>query len=294
MAIARFGRQVKRSYQSFGFCVKLTAVVILGLCFVVTWSVFSPSSYSVTSQRETFDDIAEPISGNGKKFNGREVEVHPKKEEPVKREENEGEKSLKSESGVKEEKKEVKLDDGGEKGNGGGDGKGKEKGEDLEVPKEVEEEKNNKDSDHGAEGEDLKKEEEEENADRERGEGFEEKVNEEVEAGVDMVSDDGLDQEAQEKVDDDGGGRSSATVKKNKNLGPLFDPKAHYTWQLCNTRSKYNYIPCIDIESAARKVQSYRHHERICPKAHQLCLVPLPPDGYEIPVSWPESMSKVK
>nr|GMD99323.1 probable methyltransferase PMT28 [Ipomoea batatas] len=184
MAIARFGRQVKRSYQSFGFCVKLTAVVILGLCFVVTWSVFSPSSYSVASQRETFDDIAEPISGNGKKFNGAEI---------------------------------------GEKGN----------------------------------------------------------------EEVDMVSDDGLDQEPQEKVDDNGGS------KKIKKLGPLFDPKPHYTWQSCNTRSKHNYIPCIDIESAARKVQSYRHHERSCPKAHQLCLVPLPPDGYETPVSWPESMSKI-
>nr|GMD98481.1 probable methyltransferase PMT28 [Ipomoea batatas] len=283
MAIARFGRQVKRSYQSFGFCVKLTAVVILGLCFVVTWSVFSPSSYSVASQRETFDDIAEPISGNGKKFNGAEFGVHPKKEEPVKREKKkEGEERLKAESGENEEKKEkneLKLDDGG------GKGKGEEKGEglELEVPKEVGEEKK-KDDDHGLEGEDSKKEEDEENGgDVDQGEGFEEKGNEEV----DMVSDDGLDQEPQEKVDDNGGS------KKSKKLGPLFDPKPHYTWQLCNTRSKHNYIPCIDIESASRKVQSYRHHERSCPKAHQLCLVPLPPDGYETPVSWPESMSKI-
>lgn len=52
-------------------------------------------------------------------------------------------------------------------------------------------------------------------------------------------------------------------------------------------------IPCIDFESASGKLQNYRHHERSCPKAPQMCLVPLPPGGYETPVSWPESKSKV-
>ncbi|GMP44987.1 hypothetical protein CsSME_00013686 [Camellia sinensis var. sinensis] len=56
MAIARFGRQAKRSY---GFCVKMTAVAVMGLCFILIWSLFSSSS-SVVSQRSTFADIAEP------------------------------------------------------------------------------------------------------------------------------------------------------------------------------------------------------------------------------------------
>lgn len=81
--------------------------------------------------------------------------------------------------------------------------------------------------------------------------------------------------------------------KKQKFKGPLFDPKAEYSWKMCSTRSKHNYIPCIDIEVASKRVQSYRHHERSCPKNAVMCLVPLPHDGYETPVSWPKSREKI-
>ena len=81
--------------------------------------------------------------------------------------------------------------------------------------------------------------------------------------------------------------------KKQKFKGPLFDPKGEYSWKMCSTRSKHSYIPCIDIEVASKRVQSYRHHERSCPKNAVMCLVPLPHDGYETPVNWPESREKV-
>ncbi|RAL53633.1 hypothetical protein DM860_012248 [Cuscuta australis] len=255
MAMSRFGRQVKRTYQTYGFRLKLTAVVILGLCFVVIWSAFSPSSYSVTSQREIF---AEPISGNRKKAaTGFEAE---------KREDKRVEKS---ESGLKE----LKLDDGRKNGS---DGEGK--GGILEVPKEVEGEKD-KESGQGSEA-----------TPRE-----EVVVEEEEQAGENGNGEDEFDREAVMEVeeDEDTGGAG----RKNKKLGALFDPKEHYSWELCKTRSKHNYIPCIDMaDSGGGKARSYRRHrERSCLRAaaHQMCLVPLPPDGYKTPIGWPESMSKI-
>ncbi|KAK8556400.1 hypothetical protein V6N13_064434 [Hibiscus sabdariffa] len=59
MALDRFGRQVKRQH---GVCVKMTAVAILGLCFIFVWSMFSSPSTSGTVQRESFDDIAELVA----------------------------------------------------------------------------------------------------------------------------------------------------------------------------------------------------------------------------------------
>ncbi|XP_024976030.1 probable methyltransferase PMT28 isoform X2 [Cynara cardunculus var. scolymus] len=81
--------------------------------------------------------------------------------------------------------------------------------------------------------------------------------------------------------------------KKQKFTGPLFDPKAEYGWKLCSTRSKHNYIPCIDFEATSKRMKSYRHHERSCPKNPLMCLVPLPHEGYRTPVSWPESREKI-
>ncbi|CAH9078128.1 unnamed protein product [Cuscuta epithymum] len=251
MAISRFGRQVKRAYHTYGFRLKLIAVVILGLCFVVIWSVFSPSSYSVTSQRETF---AEPISGNIKKEKVTGIEVEKKDEK----------RHVKSESGVKE----LKLDDGGKKGSSG-----EVKGEIFGVPKEVDEDKKD-DSDKRSVA--PPKEEEEE----------EEVKEEEEESG------NGEDVKEEDEEEEEGGGAG----KKNKKLvGTLFGPNAHYSWELCNTRSKHNFIPCIDIdESGGGKVKRYRRHpERNCRRANQMCLVSLPPYGYQTPVGWPESMSKI-
>lgn len=135
-ALTRFGRKVKGSYQSYGLGVKLAAVVILGLCFVFIWSVFSPSSYSVAYQRDTFDDIREPISSANRK------KVTPlvpstKKEQPHN-------KKLKHRSSSGEKKKRVDRSSLPSKSGGWhkNDKSGvdrKRKGEDLKLPEKVDE-----------------------------------------------------------------------------------------------------------------------------------------------------------
>ncbi|KAG5613313.1 hypothetical protein H5410_024594 [Solanum commersonii] len=330
-ALTRFGRKVKGSYQSYGLGVKLAAVVILGLCFVFIWSVFSPSSYSVAYQRDTFDDIREPISSaNRKKVTSlvpstKKVQPHNKK---LKHRSSSGEKkkrvdrsSLPSKSGgwhkndksgvdrkrkgedlklpkkadeVKEQELEGSETDVLEKENEEekiGNDKQEEEKKVVEV-KENEKEKtenNSKQEGEGVDGKETEKEEIESNKEEE-GEG--EGTVDGNEGNGELANTEELDQESAEKVEDEDE-KAKDNGKKDKNLGPLFDPKAHYTWNLCSTRSKHNYIPCIDFESASGKLQNYRHHERSCPKAPQMCLVPLPPGGYETPVSWPESKSKI-
>ncbi|KAK6792908.1 hypothetical protein RDI58_011989 [Solanum bulbocastanum] len=135
-ALTRFGRKVKGSYQSYGLGVKLAAVVILGLCFVFIWSVFSPSSYSVAYQRGTFDDIREPMSSaNRKKV--KSLVPSTKKEQPhnkkLKHRSSSGEKkkrvdrsSLPSKSGVWHKNDKSGVDR-------------KRKGEDLKLPKKADE-----------------------------------------------------------------------------------------------------------------------------------------------------------
>lgn len=289
MAIARFGRQVKRSYQSYGFCVKLSATVILGLCFVIVWSVFS--SFSVTSQRETFDDIAEPVSAasNGKvsNFGVHSEKIVPKKEKEGDKQRFEsglGDKDKKIINGsvpLKSEKKPKILNADG--GGNGGDGNSKLSKRDAEnknredvgsevVKEEVTREKDDDDEGNDKEGNDAD------------GDG---NANESVEEDANFINAEELDQEASEE--DNGGSRKA----NKKTLGPVFDPKKRYTWKLCNTRSKHNYIPCIDIESATGRLQSYRHRERSCPRSAVMCLAPLPRDGYGTPVRWPESKVKI-
>ncbi|OMO91288.1 hypothetical protein COLO4_18481 [Corchorus olitorius] len=77
MALARLARKVKRPH---GVCIKMTAVAILGLCFIFVWSMFSSPSASVTVQRESFDDIAEPVASGTRvsksKGNVNELEKH--------------------------------------------------------------------------------------------------------------------------------------------------------------------------------------------------------------------------
>ena len=102
-----------------------------------------------------------------------------------------------------------------------------------------------------------------------------------------------VDQESEEKLEDDGGELEKKGRKREKVKGPVFDPKANYHWKSCSTRSKHNYIPCIDMEVGSGRVQQYRHRERSCPRSPPMCLVPLPPDGYDPPVHWPESKEKV-
>ncbi|KAK4390693.1 putative methyltransferase PMT28, partial [Sesamum angolense] len=258
MAIARFGRQVKRSYQSYGFCVKLSAVVILGLCFVLVWSLFS--NFSVTSQRESFDDIAEPVSALNWKVS--DFQTHSNKIEPKKGQESD---DRRFRSGLDDKDKKIN--------NGSVPLKPEKKPENL----------NTKASGKSGDGNSKLPERggEKENQENEGSEV--EEVIKEMRTMKGMIK--------KEAVDEDDGG--SRNRRKKKKLGPLFDPKVQYTWKLCNTRSKHNYIPCIDIETATGRLQSYRHHERSCPRSAVMCLVPLPHDGYGDPVHWPESKMKI-
>lgn len=290
MAIAaRFGKQAKRSY---GVCIKTTAVAILGLCFIFIWSVFSSSYSSVTTQRSTFGEIAQPVSSN-RGIRNTQIDSSKKKEEK---------------GGVFEgdeiKKKKFESDLEKKKGNGvsvngsvslANDGHKKEKeivkekieGKGRKLPK-----KANKEEDQSfneSENEEVQKEKEEEEGEK----GGE--ANGEEENGGELNDNLDLDQEVKEENVEDGDeiGESTRKLKIKKKFGPLFDPKAKYTWKLCSTRSKHNFIPCIDIESASKRMQSYRHHERSCPKLPPMCLVPLPHEGYGNPVGWPESRLKV-
>ncbi|CAA3030358.1 probable methyltransferase PMT28 [Olea europaea subsp. europaea] len=275
MAITRFGPQVKRSYQSHGFRLKLTATAILGLCFVFVWSVFS--KFSVTSQRESFDDIAEPVSAARGKVS--DFRIHFGKEDPKKGQESDESRVVKSEPTLDDKDKKkingslpIKPEEGQDKGQKEGD---KEESQENKGESEI--------------GEVIReKGEEEENGKRGEELNGGENANEEGEREFDLINSEDLDQEA---VDDEN--EVSRSRKKKKELGPLFDPKTQYNWKLCNTRSKHNYIPCIDVESASGRLQSYRHHERSCPRSPVMCLVPLPHDGYGDPVRWPESKLKI-
>lgn len=293
MAIARFGRLAKRSYKSYGFCVRLTAVVILGLCFIFVWSVFSPNSLSVTSRRDIFDDIAEPISGNGEATNSG-IQLKKKEIKNDGKEDKEDEK-IQTLGGKDNEK--INGSPPLKSGNGNKDqkqvAKEKRQGKNVKAPKEVDKEK--VPVTERSEDEYLQEEKQEEDVnsneeETDNGEGNEEG---QVEGDNDLGNTFDLDQEIVEKVEGDSTGSGGTTRNMKKNSGPLFDPKVHYAWKLCTTRSKHNYIPCIDIESGTGRLQSYRHHERSCPKISVMCLVPLPHDGYETPVSWPESKEKV-
>lgn len=283
MAIARFGRQVKRSYQSYGFCVKLSVVVILGMCFVFVWSAVS--NFSVTYRRESFDDIVEPVYVSAGKVGNSQINSGPKNgKESGKQRFKSGldDKDKKNVNGsvvLKPEERPEKVESAGVERRGD---------DNLKSSKGSGEEKNEEND--GSEVKEVTREEEEDEGNDKEGEELESDSTEtkEAEGDPDLVNAENLDQETlNEEIE------SSVKKKKKKNLGPLFDPKASYTWKLCNTRSKYNYIPCIDIESGTGKIQSYRHHERSCPRSDVMCLVPLPRDGYGEPEHWPESKVKV-
>ncbi|KAJ6333893.1 hypothetical protein OIU78_010907 [Salix suchowensis] len=296
MAIARLARQAKRPH---GFCVKMTAVAIMGFCFIFVWSMFSSSSTSATTQRESFDDIAEPVAGNTRvsRPHTRSRERERGTHEPLRVDEKQnGESDLElkkdekkingsvslvvteHESRRKDKKEEASLqrkekDDGTKKlpNEREKDNQGQEDSGDEEPGKEEEE------------GEVVDGKEEANDGENTEGNGY-------IQGDGDLIQN--VDQESVEKVEHESAG-SKSTGKKRKIKGPVFDPNAHYSWRLCSTRSKHNYMPCIDIESGTGRLQSYRHTERSCPKAPPMCLVPLPHEGYGTPVHWPESKLKV-
>ncbi|GMH04158.1 hypothetical protein Nepgr_005997 [Nepenthes gracilis] len=292
--LARLGRQAKCSH---GFCSKMTAIVILGLCFVFVWSFFSTTPNSWTAQRESFDDIADPVSGNAKVSDSR---TQSGKHQPQKHQHGRGSENAKFESDLK---KKIK-----EKANGTVPSaeKGRENGKkgSAHEEKSAIKLKSRKGSDKAIDGSERSEAEvleKDKAVDENEGDGLvdgeeeglerEEETNEDVKEDVDL--DIVEDQELGENEDDGSAIGQESIGKKKKKLGPLFDPKAHYRWRLCGARSKHNYIPCIDNESATRKIQSYRHHERSCPRMPPMCLVPLPHQRYATPVRWPESKWKI-
>lgn len=272
MGIAHFARRIK---QPRGIWVKMAFVVVLGLCFVFFWSFLSSSASSFNVQRESFDDIAEPVSARTKS-------AHEVSESSKLHERGKVESGSKSKEGKKvggsvhkhetKKKKEHAVSHPHKK---------------KDVPKPVVEEVVVKeDQEHEeAESDDSdqsNKEDGEEGIESDGTEGEYDEIGDDLSASVD--------EEVEEKNEE-------VTVneisKKRKRKGPVFDPKAEYSWRSCNTRSKHNYMPCIDNDGLIGRLQSYRHRERSCPKKPIMCLVPLPHDGYDTPVSWPESKSKV-
>ncbi|KAF4357284.1 hypothetical protein F8388_002792 [Cannabis sativa] len=297
MAIARLGRQAKRPY---GFCAKMTAVAVLGLCFVFVWSMFSSSSFSssVAARRESFDDIAEPVSGSssvrnfGTKSSNKEVKKHEKKG--------------KSDSSLDKDEKKVN----GSVSKSFHEHKHEKRNSRVVPIKKKEKEKKmlpvktTEGEAKPAESEEKEEEEDESEKEKEDGEeeglvvdGKEETLDREGEVKEDTEGEGGLvetvDQENEETLESDDDESKKRGMKKKKLKGPLFDPKMHYNWKLCSTKSKHNYIPCIDYETSSWKLQSYRHTERSCPKTPVMCLVPLPHDGYEVPIHWPKSKEKI-
>ncbi|KAJ7966748.1 S-adenosyl-L-methionine-dependent methyltransferases superfamily protein [Quillaja saponaria] len=293
--MARFGRQAKRPH---GFCIKMTAVGVLGLCFIFVWSVFSSSS-SLTTQRESFDDIGEPVSENTKATN---FGTPTKRKEPEKREElSKEDKKLKVETDLVEKV--------GKKVNGSAtvsptlqhskrkdrkEAVNKKKLKHKENEKKGTQVSGNSEDEESRKEKEVQEDEEEEEVvvidGKEQGLDREAEVDIDTEGRIDLVE--SVDDESEEKLEDESG-ESKRRGSTRKVKGPLFDPKAHYNWKLCSTRSKHNYIPCIDIEIGAGKLHSYRHTERSCPRTPLMCLIPLPHEGYGSPVQWPQSKMQI-
>uniref|UniRef100_A0A0D9XXF9 Methyltransferase n=1 Tax=Leersia perrieri TaxID=77586 RepID=A0A0D9XXF9_9ORYZ len=81
--------------------------------------------------------------------------------------------------------------------------------------------------------------------------------------------------------------QASESTTENNNLKT--------TWKLCNVTTGADYIPCLDNESAIKKLKTnkhYEHRERHCPTTPPTCLVPLPA-GYRRPIPWPYSRDKI-
>ncbi|KAJ9166091.1 hypothetical protein P3X46_020887 [Hevea brasiliensis] len=291
MAIARLARHAKRPY---GLCAKMTAVAIMGLCFIFVWSLFSSSSTtSVTTQRESFDDIAEPVPANNGVSNSK---TQSKEMEPEKHELSREDHKVKVESDLESKKDEKRINGSASPSVNEHESRVKGKKESSnkkdsprKLPNGVAKDNNSQEE---SESEELEMEEEE----GEVVDGREEATDGENEGNGDVEGEgvliETVDHEAAEKVEDQSSG-SKSTGKKGKIKGPLFDPKAHYSWRSCSTRSKHNYIPCIDIESGTGRLQSYRHTERSCPRTPPMCLVPLPHQSHGFPVRWPESKLKI-
>ncbi|XP_043713004.1 probable methyltransferase PMT28 isoform X2 [Telopea speciosissima] len=275
MVVAQFIRQV---YRPYGFFAKSIIVGLLGLCFVLVCSTFLFSSSSVAFQRNSFSDIKENFSVDEKVKDSR---VQLKKIEPGRKEVPKDDHLVESILGGKDEKQRGGRDSNGNNHSAGNDKKdaGNQRA-DLVRPNAT----------HGSEGwrnEELQKVEDQGQIKQE--EEVDAKGDNDVVIEEDGVLNNSTDQVTEEKIENKLGETNSTA----KEVAPIFDSRSQFTWKLCNVRSKYNYIPCIDIEHPTGKLHGYRHQERSCPRTPPTCLVPLPPGGYQPPVQWPESKSKI-
>ncbi|KAL8141200.1 LOW QUALITY PROTEIN: hypothetical protein V2J09_007221 [Rumex salicifolius] len=312
MTIARYGRQAKSVFARWshqlkrphGLCSKLTAVVVLGLCFVLLWSFFSATPKSLEIRRESFGEIAEPTTSvHTPKVN---TNPHPPRTQKHAHQ-TKSSKNTHSQSDLsKKKKKKKKKKPVSERANKGTDTVSVTPSKSRhDFSKESHGDKLNSTEVVNKEGDGLQRSEDEEVTEKDKDEtdveeeelvvdGKEEgsEASDVAEGDEDSESrDEGL--ESDLKGGDESSSVSDSAGKNKKNLGPVFDPKASYSWKLCTTRSKHNYIPCIDFEMATGKILMYRHHERSCPRTPSMCLVPLPSDGYVMPLRWPESKHKI-
>ncbi|WOK99568.1 putative methyltransferase PMT28 [Canna indica] len=256
--LGRLGRSLKR--PPLGFGIRVLLVFLLGLAFVVTWWTFSsPSASALSSQRSSFDDIeAPPATPATRKKEGASRKKSHSKKAPTSPPQ--GEKLKKKEAGSRTDKKQENKKEGGE----------------------IEQAAVAMNQTSKPEGQQEDESEEKEDKEKVETEGLEEVTDSENATGEDMA--DGADLNAEDE--DEGDENSKSRSKKKKNLGPLFDPKARYTWKLCTGKTGHNYIPCVDMEGG------HRHHERSCPRTPIMCLVSLPKD-YRPPEAWPQRESKI-
>ncbi|KAM7272389.1 hypothetical protein ACFE04_027052 [Oxalis oulophora] len=255
-----------------GICFKVTAVTFLGLCFIVFWSMYSSPASSLTTQRQSFDDITEPVAAAAANHRPATSHSQPKHNEYKKHESH-------NKPGIVQ----PTTDFGG--GKKVKEATRKKQNKDILVKQEDDQPDESENDIQDSQNENENDEDQLNVAD-----GKEELQN----GGEEMVDAEGnsIENVDEDKDDDDEIIEEEVIRSKRKYKGPVFDTKANYTWKLCSTKSKHNYIPCIDVENG-EKLQTYRHRERSCPKTPPMCLVPLPHDGYGTVVPWPDSKFKI-
>jgi tRNA wybutosine-synthesizing protein 1 len=247
----------------------MTAVTILGLCFIFVWTVFSSSSSSsVTFQRESFEDISEPVSS----FSNANKQTPPPNSQ----------KRVEISKDHKFHQNDEKKINGSSSSNQSTRPHKKEVAREKKRVHKKEDSKENVNQQGTLEKEDVSEKD------------LEDKEEEGLELELDHESDDSVESvDGDSEILEDGNGEELKKTSKGKVKGPLFESNVNYRWKMCSTRSKHNYIPCIDIEVGGGKIPGYRHTERSCPRTSFMCMVPLPLEGYESPVPWPDSKLKV-
>lgn len=88
--------------------------------------------------------------------------------------------------------------------------------------------------------------------------------------------------------------RSTADPRQRQKLVALVESGHQQTIEACPAES-VDHMPCEDPRrnsQLSREMNFYRERHCPLPAETPLCLIP-PPDGYQIPVRWPESLHKV-